>query len=63
MLGIDTKSFENDYKVKTMVTSMVQQIPEIKQQPNETVVQYFSKALKIMTDLKSKINPNGIGYF
>ena len=36
---------------------MVQQIPEIKQQPNETVVQYFSKALKIMTDLKTKINP------
>ena len=36
---------------------MVQQIPEIKQQSNETVVQYFSKALKIMTDLKSKVNP------
>ena len=37
---------------------MVQQIVEIKQQPtNERVVQYFSKALKIMTDLKSKINP------
>ena len=50
-------SFENDYRVKITVTSMVQKILEIKQQPNETVVQYYSKALKIMIDLKSKVNP------
>ena len=63
-LGIDNTNwdnvktaFENDYRVKTSTTSMVQKIPEIKQAQDETVVQYFSKALKIMNDLKSEINP------
>ena len=54
-LGIDSKvwdnvkiSFETDFRAAPSVTSVVHKIPDIKQQESETVIQYFSKALKTM---------------
>ena len=67
-LGIDTTNwdnvktaFENNFRVKTSAASIVQQIPEIKQLQEETMVQYFSNALRIMAVLSSK-KTNGIGH-
>ena len=37
--------------------SIILQIPDVEQLENETVVQYFSKALKINREFKTKINP------
>jgi hypothetical protein len=61
-LGIDSKvwdnvknSFETDFRAAPSVTSVVHKIPDIKQQENETVIQYFSKALKTMEEFKAKI--------
>ena len=48
-------SFETDFRAAPSVTSVVHKIPEIKQQEGESVIQYFSKALKTMEEFKSKI--------
>ena len=45
-------SLENDFRVITSATSIIHQIPDVKQLENKTVVQYFSKSLKIMGELK-----------
>ena len=61
-LGIDSKvwdnvktSFETDFRAAPSVTSVVHKIPEIKQLEGETVIQYFSKALKTMEEFKTKV--------
>ena len=61
-LGIDSKvwdnvktSFETDFRAAPSVTSVVHKIPEIKQLEGESVIQYFSKALKTMEEFKAKI--------
>ena len=50
------EQFEKDYHAAPSTSSIVHKIPDIKQGDNETVVQYFNKALKTVNELKSKIN-------
>ena len=52
-IGVDTvvwdnvkMAFEPDFRAPPSVTSMVHKSPNIKQMENETVIHYFSKALK-----------------
>ena len=61
-LGIDSRvwdnvrtTFETDFRATPSVSSVFQKIPDIKQLENETVIQYFSKALKTMEEFKTKI--------
>ena len=61
-LGIDSKvwdnvktCFETDFRAAPSVTSVVHKIPDIKQLEGESVIQYFSKALKTMEEFKTKI--------
>ena len=50
--------FEIDYKAKATATSIVAKIPEIKQGPDESVNDYFSRANKILWELKSNVDVN-----
>ena len=50
-------AFESDFRTKPSMTNMVSQIPEIKQGKEESVVQYFSKALKTIQEFENSINP------
>ena len=61
-LGINTAvwdnvktAFKTDFRVAPSFSSVVHKIPDIKQLENETVIQYFSKALKTMEEFKAKI--------
>ena len=47
-------AFETDFRAAPSVTSVVQKIAGIKQMGNETLSQYFSKALKAMEEFKKK---------
>jgi hypothetical protein len=49
--------FEIDYKAKVTATSTVAKLPEVKQNADETVKNYFSQANKILWELKSNIDP------
>ena len=50
--------FEIDYKAKSTATSIVAKLPEVRQAANETVNNYFSRANKILWELKTNIDPN-----
>ena len=61
-LGIGTEiwdnvktAFKTDFRAASSVTSVVHKIPDIKQMENETVIQYFLKALKTMEEFKTKV--------
>ena len=49
--------FEIDYKAKATATSIVAKLPEVKQAADENVNDYFSRANKILWELKENINP------
>ncbi len=49
--------FEIDYKATATPTSTVAKLPEVKQGPDETVNNYFSRANRILLELKTKIDP------
>ena len=49
--------FEIDYKAKATTTSIVAKLPEVKQAADENVNDYFSRANKILWELKENINP------
>ena len=50
-------AFETDYEAAPTASSIVNKIPTIKQNDQESVVQYFSRAVKIMEEFKTKIDP------
>ncbi len=52
--------FEIDHKEKATTTSIVAKLPEVKQAAKEIVNNYFSRANKILWELKSNIDPNQI---
>ena len=61
-LGIDTAVWNNvktaleiDFRAANSITSVVQKIPGIKQMEKETVIQYFSKAIKTMEEFKTYV--------
>ena len=49
--------FELDFKAALTNSSVVFKIADIKQQDNESVLDYFSKGMDPINDLKSKIDP------
>ena len=50
-------AFESDFRTTPSMTTMVSQIPEIKQKQEDSVIQYFSKALKTIKEFENSINP------
>jgi hypothetical protein len=56
---IQTRS-EIDYKAKARATSIIAKLPEVRQAADETVNNYFSRANKILWELKTNIDPNQI---
>jgi hypothetical protein len=48
---------EINYTAKATAASIVAKLPEVKQNANETVNNYFSRAYKILWELKSNIDP------
>jgi hypothetical protein len=52
--------FEIDYNSKATTTSIVAKLPEVRQAAEETVNNYFSRANKILWELKSNTDPNPI---
>jgi hypothetical protein len=49
--------FKIEYKSKATATSIVAKLPDVKQNPNETVNNYFNRANRILCELKSNIDP------
>jgi hypothetical protein len=47
------KIFEIDYKTKATATSIIAKLLEVKQAADETENKYFSRAKKILCELKS----------
>ena len=63
-LGIDTTvwakirtALETDFKAAPSETSIVDKIPDIKQVENESLIQYFTKALRLIDKFKAEIDP------
>ena len=54
------KSFEIDYHAKPTTASIESQLPEINQKPDESTNEYFERAMKILAELKSQVNPDDI---
>ena len=50
-------AFQSDFRTTPSMTTMVSQIPEIKQKQEESVVQYFTKALKTIKGFEDSIKP------
>jgi hypothetical protein len=50
--------FEIDYEAKATATSIIAKLPEVRQAADETVNNYFSRANKILWELKTNIDPN-----
>jgi hypothetical protein len=59
MAPIKTR-FEIDYKAKATPTWITAKLPEVEQEPDETVNNYFSRADKILWELKKNIDPDTI---
>jgi hypothetical protein len=57
MFGNKSKQ-EIDYKAKAKATTIVAKLLEVKQAADETVNNYFSRANKILWELKTNIDPN-----
>ena len=62
--GLDTTvwetiqtQFEIDYKAKPTATTIVSQLPDISQKQDESVNEYFSRAMKILAELKRQVDP------
>ena len=65
--GVDSNVWENvqtrfeaDYHAKPTTTSIVSQLPEINQKPDESTNEYFARAMKILAELKRQVNPDAI---
>ena len=54
------KSFEIDYHAKPTTRSIVSQLPEINQKLDKSTNEYFARAMKILAELKSQVNPANI---
>jgi hypothetical protein len=52
--------FEVDYKPKATATLIIAKLHGFKQVPDETINNYFSRANKIIGELKSNIDPENI---
>jgi hypothetical protein len=48
---------EIDYKAEATASSIIAKLPEVKQNSEETVNNFFSRANRILWELKSNIDP------